>query len=113
MASSGEDLGDKLTFGKSGLFYKSPVTQAEGQKLGSYLVSAKFFGERTVNCQLTRSEDTYAFRFPTKKGLENDPEKVAGLKALARLLSQEVFNGTKVDIHMCDDDWKTIRVVIP
>jgi hypothetical protein len=34
------------------------------------------------------------------------------MKLLASQISQNVFDGAPVDIHLCDKDFNTIRVVI-
>jgi hypothetical protein len=46
-----------------------------------------------------------------KKGMEHDAFFLLGCKALANDLSQNVFNGAPVDVHLCDEYLETIRVV--
>jgi hypothetical protein len=48
-----------------------------------------------------------------KKGIELDEEAVTLFKALALKMSLFVFDGADVEVHMCDDQLKTLRVVIP
>jgi hypothetical protein len=48
-----------------------------------------------------------------KKGLENDEEIIKIMKESAKDLSSNVFGGSPVDIHLCDDHLKTLRVVVP
>lgn len=113
VASSGEDFGEGLEFQGSSLFYKPPVTKAEALKLGNYLVTTKFFGQTPHKCQLKKSGRTYEFRVVTKKGVEHDEQVIADFRVFARTLSANVFDGAEVDFHMCDHDFRTIRVVIP
>jgi len=47
-----------------------------------------------------------------KKGMENDQEYIQLCKAFAEELSTNVFGGSQVDIHLCDEYLKTIRVVV-
>ena len=112
--SSGSQLGTELKVGNSQVFYKQPVTEMEARNLGNYLRSIKFFNDdRPIAVQLAKPDYSYALRYRIKKGIEQDQEKIAVMKVFARLLSKNVFNGDKVDIHFCDDHWNTIRVVVP
>jgi hypothetical protein len=113
IVANGDDLGTDLPVGNSHLFYKQPVTETEARNLGNYLLSINVIKKDSKAFQITKSGHTYAFRYPVKKGIEQDQEKIAATKAFARLLSTNVFNGDEVDIHYCDHDWNTIRVVVP
>ena len=48
-----------------------------------------------------------------KKGIELDEEAVQQFKGLALKLRLMVFDGAEVEVHLCDDQLKTVRVVIP
>lgn len=114
IADSGQDFGTALTFNGSQLFYKPPVTEKEARTLGQYLVESWFSDVKDPKTvQLTKSGSTYECRVPIKKGLENDQESLQQMKAMAQQLSRDVFNNAEVDIHMCDDELNTIRVVVP
>lgn len=106
--------GTKLEYNGSELYYTKNVTEAEAKKLGDYLVSIKAFEGDKKSVQLDKSGDTYQVRIPLKKGLDIkdvDENSLAGLSALAAGVSKEVFNGAKVEIHLCDDHFKTLKVV--
>lgn len=103
----------KLLFGSSELIYNAPITAAEATRLGAYLEHEEFFtsgDSKTV--QLRRPDKSYEFRIIIKKGLEHDPETIAVMKAISQELSAKVFNGQQVDIHLCDDMLRTVRVVV-
>ena len=47
-----------------------------------------------------------------KQGMENDQEFMQLFKQFAKELSVNVFEGKQVDVHLCDDHLKTLRVVV-
>ena len=48
-----------------------------------------------------------------KKGIEKDEEFIQVFKNLSAVLSEDVFDGYSVDIHLCDEYLNTLRVVVP
>ena len=115
LVGCGADFGTKINFGENNeLYYTESVTKAQAQALGDYLVKEEFFAndgnERTV--QLNKSGSTYEFRMVVKTGLEQDQATVDLMKDVAIELSANVFNGETVDVHLCDDTLKTLRVVV-
>ena len=91
------------------VIYDSSVTKEETRRLGDYLEDQGFFNGDAKTFKLGKSGRTYEFRVIIKKGLEQDPEAIEQMKQLAFLLSQAVFNGAEVDIHLCDEKFSTIR----
>jgi hypothetical protein len=108
--SSGCDTG--LKFKKGQFIYNSKVTKDEAEKLRNYLFREDFFAEMKVPAvQLTKSGPTYQFRMVVLKGRDKEQGYIAVCKRLAGELSKNVFNGQKIEIHLCDDYLKTLRVV--
>ena len=107
-----EGHGTLLEFNGGELYYTSNVTLAEANKLGKYCVKEEFFDGNRKTIQLDKEGSTYLFRMVVKKGLENDQEFINIAKVTAAELSQNVFNGKQVDIHLCDENLKTLRVVV-
>lgn len=104
--------GTKLEFNGSQVFYTKNVTEAEAKKLGDYLVKGEFFSDQNKGTvQLDKSGDTYQFRMVVKEGVAIDDKLVALFKTVATELSKNVFNGAKVEIHLCDSNLKTLKVV--
>jgi hypothetical protein len=103
--------GTKLEYGKSELYYTKNVTEAEAKKLGDYLNKIKFFDGDGKSVQLDKPGDTYQFRMVIKEGLEKDEKYITGSKEAAVEISQNVFDGAKVEVHLCDNQLKTLRVV--
>lgn len=115
LVGCGADYGTKINFGENNeLYYTDSVTSEQAQSLGDYLVKGEFFAndgnERTV--QLNKSGSTYEFRMVVKTGLDQDQATIDLMKQVAAELSANVFNGETVDVHLCDDTLKTLRVVV-
>jgi hypothetical protein len=107
-----QNYGTKLNFSGGDLYYTSSVTLSEANRLGQYLVKEKFFDGNRKSIQINKTGSTYEFRMVIKKGLENDQELMQVLKIVASQLSTDVFVGSRVDIHLCDQYLRTIRVVV-
>lgn len=111
----GESYGTKINFGQNNeLYYTESVTAEQAQVLGDYLVKEEFFANdgnnRTV--QLNKTGSTYEFRMVVKTGLDKDQDTIDLMKAVAAELSENVFKGENVDVHLCDETLKTLRVVV-
>ena len=108
----GQNYGKMLAFNGGQLYYTSAVTVAEADKLGRYLVSSEFFDGNEKTVQINKTGNTYEFRMVIKTGLERDQEVIDLMKLWTSELSTDVFDGNPVDIHLCDDQLKTLRVVV-
>ena len=105
----GNKLGTHFPSAKCDLYYTSAVTVDEATGLAKFLAGAGW-SEQTV--QLTKNGNTIEFRVVVKKGMDSDQEAIGQFKGLCEEISQAVFSGQKVDIHMCDDEMNTLRVVV-
>ena len=107
-----QDYGKMLTFNGGQLYYTSSVTLDEANKLGRYLVPVEFFDGNEKTVQINKTGNTYEFRMVIKQGIENDQEFIQISKQFSKELSADVFDGKQVDVHLCDDQLKTLRVVV-
>ncbi|MEL0095546.1 MAG: hypothetical protein VW875_06865 [Planctomycetaceae bacterium] len=112
LSGCGSNYGTLLEFNGGELYYTSNVSQVEASRLGSYLVSEQFFDGSRKTVQLDNNSGTYEFRMVVKKGMEDDQEFLQIAKQTAADLSQDVFGGSPVDIHLCDERLETLRVVV-
>jgi len=106
-----KSYGTKLEFNGGELFYTSKVDKDEAQKLGEFLVEAGFYDGVLKSVQLTKSGGKYQFRMVVKKNVEKDESYIEIAKLFAEELSMYVFDNEKVEIHLCDKYFKTLRVV--
>lgn len=110
--------GNSLKYGKAGtLNYSSGVTKEEAQRLADYLTKLEPSQGESPVFRLDKVGDVYQVSSVIdNKELEMErlaeqmgPVEAAGL--LAEDVSGEVFNGSKVEWHLCDKDFKTLRAV--
>ena len=105
--------GTKLDFNGGELYYTDNVTEADAKKLGDYLVKSGFFDGRKITVQLDKSGSTYQFRMFVVKEKQNDDATMILMKAFAGEISEDVFNDAPTELHICDDQLKTLRVLKP
>ena len=109
--SSCTNYGEEKNFNGVQLFYTSTITDTEANLLGNYLVESEFADGEPKTVQLNKSGNTYEFRMVVKKGIEQDQEYTEIGKLMAAEISSEVFNGKRVDVHFCDENLRTLRVM--
>ncbi len=107
-----DNYGDKLVFGKGELYYKSPVSKELANKLGNFLLESGFFGnENAVSVQLLKENDTYQFRMVVQEGKEKDESLTDVFKLFGSQISEAVLGGAKLEYHLCDKYFKTLKVI--
>jgi hypothetical protein len=103
--------GEKLEYNGGELYYTKNVTETEAKKLGDYMVKEGFYDGTKKSVQLDKDGSTYQFRMVVLKDKQNDPATAATMKTVANELSQNVFNNAPTEVHICDDQLKTLQVV--
>ena len=103
--------GKELVFDKTQVFYTSNVSEKEANKFGIYLIKSEFTDGTAKSVQLDKKSDTYLFRFVMKKEFEKDPSFVRLSRIMGLELSNNVFNGSLVEVHWCDKQFNTFKVV--
>lgn len=94
------------------LYYTDKVRKEEAEKLGNYLIESGFdSNDNTKTVQITKVGSTYQFRLVVMEGYEKDSEYLEIVKIFAKELSDKVFNGENVEIHLCDEFLITLNVV--
>jgi hypothetical protein len=112
LMGSCRNFGTEKKFNGTQMFYTSTVTENEVDILGAYLINSGFADGEQKTVQLNKSGNTYEFRMVVKKGIEQDQEYRTLGKAMASEISLAVFNGSNVDLHLCDENLKTL-IVLP
>ena len=105
--------GTELIFNGGQLYYTSAVTKEQAEKLGNYLVKEEFFDGNPKTVQLNRTGNTFEVRMVVKKGVEQDQEFIDLCKLMCIEISQNVFDSAQVDVHLCDEQLTTLKVVVP
>ena len=112
LISCGQGYGKLIKYGSDELYYTSSVSAAQASILGEYLLEYEFFTNQGVAVQLNKVGGTYEFRMIIKEGLENDQDFIEIAKLMSAELSYDVFDDAQVDIHLCDEYFNTLRVVV-
>lgn len=95
------------------IYYTEAVTKADANSLMAYLNKEGFFSnDRKMEVLLDKADGAYAFKFVVKKGMETDGEYITICKQISKSMSKDVFRGKQVDIHLLDENAKTLRVVV-
>ena len=95
------------------VYYTEAVSKAEASNLMAYLNKEGFFtNDRRGEVLLDKNNGAYEFKFPVKKGMETDVEYIKICKMMSKSISKDVFRGKQVDIHLLDENAKTLRVVV-
>jgi hypothetical protein len=101
---------ERLQFGKAEVLYTSNIQKSEAQQVGNILVREKYFGDRPATVQVRFQDRRYEVRCVVRAGVENEPQ--AGLwRKLADAISKECFRSSPVDMHLCDEHLKTLKVI--
>ena len=105
--------GTKLEYNNGELYYTDNVTETDAKKLGDYLVKSGFFGGKKITVQLDKQGATFQFRMVVMPEKQNDETTLGLLKVFAGEISEEVFDGAPTELHVCDDGFKTLKVLKP
>lgn len=104
--------GPKVQHGDIEVFYKEGATKEEADRLGSHLAKAwggMGAGRRSV--QLTKPEGNYQFRLVVKPELQTDDKTLRALEIDGARVSRDVFGGVPIEVHSCDEHFKTVKAL--
>jgi hypothetical protein len=105
--------GEKLQYAKTEVYYTKDIDKQEAEKLGEFLVSSGFAGENEKSVQLARNKENGNFQFrmvTTKEAAESETYETI-FKYYAIQISDSVFNKQPVEFHICDNIFKTLKVI--
>ncbi|MFY0602897.1 MAG: hypothetical protein JXQ93_03035 [Flavobacteriaceae bacterium] len=104
--------GEKLEYKKTEVYYTSKVSKEEAQKLGNYLVSSEFADGNNKSVQLTKGDNgNYVFRMVTTKEASENKTYETLFKIFSKQISDSVFNKAPVDFHVCNNTFKTLKII--
>ncbi|HPM03905.1 MAG TPA: hypothetical protein PK816_17230, partial [Candidatus Cloacimonadota bacterium] len=104
------DYGTLLKINGGELYYTSAISRDEANKLGEYLKDS-FFNGQAVTVQIDKSLSTYQFKFPVNTDYLENQEFLDNCVAFTVELSQNVFNQEDVEIHLCDEYIRSLKIV--
>lgn len=105
--------GKKLEYNGTEVYYTSKVEKADAEKLGDYLVKSKFAdgGEKSIQLTKDDEKDIFIFRMVTTKEAAESKMYETVFKLFTKTISDSVFNKQPVDFHVCDNRFKTLKVI--
>lgn len=105
--------GKKLEYNGTEVYYTDLVERHEAEKLGDYLVSSEFADGNPKSVQLTKDKESgnYAFRMVTTPEAAKNKAYEVLFKVVAKQISDTVLNKAVVDFHVCDNTFKTLKVI--
>lgn len=105
--------GPKTSHGTVDVHFTDGVTKAEADTVGDYL--RRTWGEapfrRTV--QLKKKDDGYVFRMVVKKEFLTDEATLNKLAFDAARISRDALGSAPVELHACDANLETVKVIPP
>ena len=108
------NFGNKLEFGESVLFYTEDINDSDAMAIRDYLASDF---EPRIKAQIAKEGSSYAFKVlgGNASGALNE-QMESGLQFFAFYplidhLSNEVFNGSTVSVHLCNNKFETQDII--
>jgi hypothetical protein len=105
-------LGEKRVFGPGEEVYYQAVPREDADRLGQFLQREGFFdgrGPKTV--VLKREGGSLVVAFVVNAAAVKKPQVIQEFREFGRQLSQQVFGGQPVEIHLCDEYLSVLSTV--
>ena len=93
------------------LHYTEAVTEAEAEQMRRFFLSYGGFSDGEKHFVLDKIDGRFQYKIEIFKELQEDRAYLDLLRNLAHSLSVEAFEGQGVDIHICDENFATVKVV--
>ena len=100
-----------IKINKLEVYYTNAITNSEALALANYLAKVNYGTETGATVQLNKELGIYQCRMVILPSFINDPKYIKTMQDATIELSNNVFNGTPVDIHLCDDQMNTKRII--
>lgn len=106
------DEQDKLVYNGTEIRYDSQqVAKEKVEELGRYLVETEFVDGAEKTVELAKNDGIWQFRMVVQDEYIDNQEYIDITSIFAAQLSQDVFEGEEVEIHYCDSNLETIKVI--
>jgi hypothetical protein len=102
--------GTRIALGAHEVFFTTGVEAEEARKAGEVLAREKYLADRPASVQLRYAERRYELRLVVRAGAEAEVP-TRRWRVLGEAVARECFRGSPVDVHLCDEQFKTLKVV--
>jgi hypothetical protein len=100
----------RLAFKKGELYYNKPVTQAEAQRVGQFLVDREYFSDsKEISARLDRDESSYRLQFVVDGGSVDNLLATMEFSMMGQDISHDLVNGARVQVILTDNQWKPLK----
>ena len=96
-------------YGPAQVFYVWPITDAQAGKFAAWVDAEGGIGKEPGSFFLSKIGSAYVYHWTTHDFLV-DAAFESAIAERAKRLSAEVFGGAPVEVHLCDQELKTLRV---
>lgn len=106
-------FGKKVEKAGKKVYFLAPLKTADAEKTLVFLEESSFnFGAPVIPLQISAPNDTIVFKMEVQMpGAEEEESTVFYLRYLAQRMSEKVFEGKPVNVHLCNSDLETLKVV--
>lgn len=104
------DVGKKIEINGGDFYYTTNVTEGEAWKVVDVLTAVGFYreGGRT-SAQLDRLNNIPHVRLIAQENILNSPAILDTVRPIAQRVSQKAFNGGKIVVDICNDQFATVQ----
>jgi hypothetical protein len=99
----------------SSLYYSNYISGEDAQSFYKWLGEALGLNKRKTGnpavFSLHKNNGVYQFRLIIRSGMEKDSKFIDSCKACSKTISDIVFKGSRVDVYLIDENWKSIQIV--
>ena len=98
----------------STVYYLGDISESDAQRLAEYLFELDFFEkDQYFSVQLRKRGEIYELHVPLVTHYRETEGYPDEFLRLAGLISQQVFNGAKVEFHAANEYYTTVEVIQP
>ncbi len=106
-----KSFGHKVEAAKGEVYYLEPVTKPEAEKLAQLLKKIRYFDGKHKSIQMLRKGTLTQLRFVVHADAEKNPKTLPAFKQLGTNIQTALFPKGKVEVHLCDPAFNTVKVV--
>ncbi len=106
-----DDVRYGVVEGKVEVFFSSPDRKADAERMAKFLAGE--LQNAAVTFTLVRHPDVIEVHMVIRKELQDDADTLEGLRQTGKAISANVFKGTPVEMQLCDEHLKVLRVLKP
>ncbi len=105
--------GAKAQHGNLEVIYNESVPKAEADRLAAYLDQSWGQPRDRRSVHLKKTAEGYQLRLAVKKEFRNNQKMLEMLAFDGAKVSRDVFDGAPVEVHACDEYFRTVQVIPP